>query len=232
MTGVQKLLFRSITDKNLTTLISKSIKNTIKQSILPIFASQNYVLMKLEKKRLTALVIEWLDFEKQRTPFECISLEEKQSILLDSLDITLRADRIDKAHNNEHIIIDYKSSVSTGIDWFSDKPDAPQLLLYLISSKYPITTIALAQVKANKMLFQGISAKESPIPGIYSLDEYGLNTTWSKQKRKWQEILTNLANEFNQGLANVQPKYVTTCQTCNFQMLCRINDNGIINDSR
>lgn len=144
--------------------------------------------------------------------------------------MNLRVDRIDQI-DDEFAIIDYKSTTYAGVDWFGNRPDAPQLLLYLISSKLPISSIIFGQIKLGKMLYRGLAYKDVGITGVNVLEEIDDKQKWQQQKKAWQNSLANLADDFNNGVAELDPKYITTCSGCDYHMLCRINDQRVSYDN-
>lgn len=212
-------------------LIKDAVDLAIQSNLSAKFIKYYKNLLKIEKIRLNNLIKEWLEFENARDNFSVKHLEHKQKIILGDLAFNLRIDRIDKI-NGAFAIVDYKSSAATGIDWFSDRPDAPQLLMYLISSQLDIRSLVLAQVKRGNMLYRGITCSQDGFLGLDTYPEIQDKHAWDSQKVQWQNTLEQLVENFKDGHAYIQPKYTTTCDNCGFNQLCRVNDEAIYYHAR
>jgi len=102
-----------------------------------------------------------------------------------------------------------------------ERPDAPQLPLYLVATEPDAVAIAFAQVKAGNMKFTALAADETLLPVYKSLPDIG----WDAQVAAWRKVLERLATQFAAGAAAVQPKNPqTTCRNCELQPLCRIHE--------
>jgi len=128
---------------------------------------------------------------------------------------------VDELEDGRRIVIDYKSTAGPASAWLGERPDAPQLPLYLIATEPAAAAIAFAQVKAGDMKFLALAADETLLPVRKSLPELG----WDAQVAEWRRVLTRLAAQFAAGEAAVQPKNPrTTCRNCDLQPLCRIHE--------
>ena len=139
--------------------------------------------------------------------------------------LTLRGkiDRVDELDDGRRIVIDYKSTAKGVKAWLGDRPDEPQLPLYLVASETGARGIAFAQVKAGaqNMKFVALAADETLLPVKKALPEAG----WDAQVAEWGRVLERLASQFAAGDAAVQPKKPgTTCRNCDVQPLCRIHE--------
>lgn len=184
----------------------------------------------LEKNRLIKLINKWLDLEKKRPPFKVIDHEKKIKIQLGQLELNLRIDRIDQLENQNYLIIDYKTgSYITSKSWLSDRPDDPQLPLYLVFSSPQTVSIAFSQVTIKTCSFKGLSQYNLDIKGIKPIsEETEITHTWEELRKTWLTNLNNLASEFFQGYAAVEPKNPKqTCNHCSLGTLCRINEKRI-----
>ena len=74
------------------------------------------------------------------------------------------------------------------------------------------------QLKSGKINCAGLSEEKQNISGVASLKK---DETWSEHRKKWQQQLTDLAMEFQQGHCPPQPSHLNLCQQCDFQNLCR-----------
>lgn len=189
----------------------------------------------LERDRLMTIVKEWLNIEKERTPFSVVEHESERHITIGSLSLNLQIDRIDKLEDGREIIIDYKTGLTNTTHWFTDRPTEPQLPIYCVygkdKSSNDFSGIAYAQVRAGKMAFKGIKEEgdfESPAAGITSIAESknidGINN-WETLLNHWKKTLEKLSDDFCQGNAAIDP-LESACTYCELQSLCRIQDDG------
>ncbi|MGH9482568.1 MAG: PD-(D/E)XK nuclease family protein, partial [Terriglobales bacterium] len=182
-------------------------------------------LAALERERLVATTLAWLELEKQRRPFQVEAQEGETALSFAGLDLRLKLDRVDTLAGGGLALLDYKSGTTTLRDWgYAAKPRmrAPQLPLYLVShpQRDQIAAVAFAQVRRGDMSFHG---KERE-PGV--LLGKPLHTRkplpWPVQLEIWQHELERVAEEYRTGLAPVDPLDATTCTHCDLPALCRI----------
>jgi probable DNA repair protein len=181
----------------------------------------------IEQTRLNKLIFNWLLLEKKRQPFRVLAKEVTQEISIANMSIQLRIDRIDALPDGTHVIIDYKSGNNSYRDWLSDRPDEPQLPLYCVTSKIPISGLSFAQIQAKQIRFNGITIEPDCLPNIPALSEMNsdalLPKTWLDLMQQWQAVLKTLSIDFYNGQAKVDPKNSDkTCKYCDLKPLCRI----------
>lgn len=191
--------------------------------------------LQVEQRRLIRLIREWLDAEKNRDCFTVIAIEEKCYIQLDNLRLSMRLDRLDELADGRHIIIDYKTSKQSIQSVLGERPDEPQLPLYMTmpDPELGVAGIAFGIVKSGEIGFVGLTDSSGLLPGIKDYSQL----TGCKSFNSWQEIitafrqnLTNLAVGFCSGEASVDPKkFPATCEFCDLHMFCRIYER--VNDS-
>lgn len=198
----------------------------------PAQTHQNSYLV-LEKIRLKKLTLDWLQVEKERAPFIVTSSEKEEKIQLNQLSISMRIDRIDQLESGKHLIIDYKTGANKETkSWLGDRPEEPQLPLYAQLDSTCTAGIAFAQVAAGKHSFKGISQYPLDIKGIAVAEEMRATDKkdWPTLTAEWRSVLTKLGDDFYHGKAEVDPKEKTTCQYCGLKPLCRIHQDGGIQD--
>lgn len=179
----------------------------------------------LERTRLERLLREWLALEQSRTEFVVRAREEKVTLPLAQLTLTLRIDRIDELPDKSRVIMDYKSSASSIGDWMGERPAKPQLLLYGLAAPGLADGLAFAQVRADDCKFVGLG-KTAFAPGVrtdldkYVEDEEG---AWEALNARWADALQALAQAFVDGEAQVDPLSASSCTWCGLQSLCRVD---------
>lgn len=212
---------------DLENLLNSAAKNAVlqMQQYKPVALSGRFA--QIEQQRLVRLIREWLQEEKKRDPFTVIAIEENCNIQVGDLILHGRLDRVDELGNGQHIVIDYKTRKQSIQTMMGERPDEPQLPLYLVvTEEQQAAGIAFAAVKLGEMGFAGIGRDADLLPGIKAFS--GLNG--SKQFNSWEELivtwrhhLTSLADGFSSGDAKVNPKnFPTTCEYCDMQLFCRI----------
>ena len=174
----------------------------------------------LEVQRLIRLAGEWLEVERGRTPFEIFELEQKKTLAIGGLSLNGRIDRMDRLADGSCAIIDYKTgSRATPNDWMGERPDEPQLPLYVVSAQQNVSAVAFAKLKTGEMKFAGLSQRENELPGVKPAK------SWPGLIQYWKTELEKLASGFAQGEARVDPKRgLATCRNCDLQPLCRVHE--------
>jgi RecB family exonuclease len=178
-----------------------------------------YVTM--QRERLRRLLRPWLEHELMRPNFVVKQREEKaEDVQIGPLHLSLRVDRVDETEGGE-LVIDYKTGrVSTG-DWLSERPDAPQLPLYaVVSDATRLGGVAFARLRVGKdMGWKGFAQRE----GVLLKPDRLKTESFAAQVEEWRGVLTNLAEQFAAGEAEVRPKsYPKTCKYCGQRLLCRV----------
>ncbi|WP_298625422.1 PD-(D/E)XK nuclease family protein [uncultured Legionella sp.] len=222
---IMELFWRTIgSQKQLLSLNSQVLEQHVEQAIRSALSNtiQNHadsfpeLIQEVELVRLKRLVLSFLEWEKQRPEFEIAALEESYSINLAGLDFSVRVDRLDRVEGSKWVI-DYKSSLPVSKPWNEDRPTEPQLLLYTLLDK-EINTLLLMQLKTGTLLCSGLSENKLDIKGINTLKK---EESWELRRNEWQQHLTNLAEELQQGHCPPQPASAALCGYCDFQNLCR-----------
>jgi probable DNA repair protein len=223
----------SISDHDLHALLDVSIDEALREHAHAQLQQKSYLA--LEKQRLRKLILDWLQIEKLRSPFTVISSETSTDIQLNKLNINVRIDRIDELQDGKKLIIDYKtgSNVSRS-GWYGERPEAPQLPLYAQIDSMQTAGITYAHVAAGKLGFVGVSQYDLEIRGITPSTDLpsAENKDWKQLTEEWHLNLHQLADDFYQGKAEVDPKDPKkTCEHCKLKPLCRIYEyNGYLED--
>jgi len=183
-------------------------------------------LRELEFHRLTDLAVDWLKLELDRPPFHVMALERKQTITIGGITIQARIDRIDRLQDGSLLIIDYKTGKVSPSNWFGQRPSQPQLPLYAVA--LDANAIAFAQIIRHQCQWIGYSAEPTEISKVrvLSSDVTHANNpvdgaNWPAQIEAWRSHLTQLAVQFRNGYAAIDP-LSKACQQCDLSPLCRV----------
>lgn len=207
----------TINEGDLKEILSNAAKESIAgiQRDRPTTFSKRFT--KIEHQRLVRLTLEWLNEEKKRSDFKVIAIEDKRRIELGGLALTARLDRVDQLNDGQIIIIDYKTGDSSVNAMCGERPDEPQLPLYLVASEPSATAVVLAHVKTGSMRFDALARDRDLFPGTKAGPE------WKQLVISWRTDLTRIAVSFSEGNARVNPKkHLDTCRNCDLQPFCRI----------
>ncbi len=88
----------------------------------------------------------------------------------------------------------------------------------------------LCQIHPDELKFKGISKNDLGIKSIELLQDIAVaeKASWEEQLQKWQTSLNQVAAEFLQGNAEVNPKNpADTCRHCQLKFACRINEKSL-----
>ena len=197
-------------------------------------ASMPHAYLALEETRLIALVSDWLRFEAARIPFAVEEIEFETGTNIAGLDLHLRLDRIDRLIDDSLLVIDYKSGNVTPRSWDLPRPDDVQLALYAGFALDPAAGLpgglVFAKVRAGQHEFSGrvFDVNGQLLPGLGSRKALGKERLTEEALRDWRAYIENLAIQFIQGRAEVDPRdYPKTCERCGLQTLCRVYESRV-----
>jgi probable DNA repair protein len=180
----------------------------------------------IEQRRLVRLAQEWLNEDKKRDDFAVIAIEDKRSIEIGGLELTTRLDRVDELSDGRRIVIDYKTRAPSVSAMLGERPEEPQLPLYLITAEPAAVAVAFAQVKTGEMRFTALARDGDLLPEGKALresrhaDQYA---SWEDLVGAWRADLARIAADFIVGNAKIDPKtYPHTCRYCDVRSVCRI----------
>jgi len=175
----------------------------------------------VEITRLQRLAQACFAWEKQRPAFEVLDVEKTVTLELAGLSLKLRIDRLDRV-GEDAWVIDYKTSLPSPLPWWEERPQSPQLLLYALADE-TISTLLFVALKKGQIYPKGLSEEKETTLGISGLKK---NEHWTGIRQYWQQQITLLAEEYQQGHCPPKPATASICQTCDFQSLCRFRVLG------
>lgn len=180
-----------------------------------------------EKRRLKARIAAWLEMEAGRQPFTVEACEQPlQDVPVGDLRLNLRADRIDLLADGSRLLVDYKTGIVSPSSWDGDRPEDPQLPLYAAYGNVDnVSGIVFARIRADKIEFDGrVRDARGQLSATARLKNALIRDPYSDAMRDaWARGLKNLAAEFQNGLAIIQP-LPHACRNCGFQPLCRVRE--------
>lgn len=190
-------------------------------------------LRKVEADRLFRQVMDYLELEKTRDPFEVTGFEQEILPEIEGQTIRLIIDRIDKLPSGEELIIDYKTGKVEAKKWFGGRPEDPQLPLYAISAGKTPAAVVFAIIRDDGCGYKGVVRRGGLFPDLppkeskatQELVEAGLEMP--KTIASWRRVLHRLMGDFLAGEAAIDPKNGRkTCDNsyCELQSLCRIGE--------
>jgi len=190
----------------------------------------------LEKRRLHDLLLQWLEEERLRGSFTVVDSECETTWQFQNLTLKLRIDRVDKTADDKLVLVDYKTSRSTSVDWEDARPVNSQLMLYSLSvaqeQRHPESVGAtfFAQVNIENTAFRGLAQDKGIYPGV-SVEELrgkwnGLSdeASWDSLINHWEASLGALVTEFLSGYVAIAPLKASSCIYCQIRPVCRIDE--------
>ncbi len=227
-----------LSDNALEQIIDHNIRECSKQFF---HQSGGKGFFKAQMQWLNKLLLEWFTLEKnQPQAFRVIECEKKQPLILGRLTLNFKIDRMDEFADKTLRLIDYKTGTTgTIVDWFGDRPKEPQLPLYALAhacakqnnDAAPLSVLQFGQVRAGQCRYVGINEDNLLKTAKHVSDKFsGLETAglddaldiWQSLIAFWQGQLTELANQYYAGHAEVNPLNNATCDHCDLPGLCRI----------
>lgn len=182
----------------------------------------------IEKRRLIGLSRAWLEQDRRRGAFTVVAVEDKRGMAIGGLTLNARLDRVDETADGRRIVIDYKTGKATAGSMLGERPDEPQLPLYLLTAESGAAAVAFAQVRAGDMKYVGLARDAELLPGIKAWAESRYRDrypAWPDVIAAWQADLERIARQFAAGVAAVDPKrHPDTCRLCDQQAFCRIRE--------
>ena len=185
-------------------------------------------MVELEQQRLATLMVQWLELDAARPPFQVVETEEWHEVRLGPLTLQTRVDRMDELTDGSRAIFDYKTGEVKLKSWLESRPDEPQLPVYATAAGTALRGVAFACLKPGALGYRGLAERGGIAEGIEVYADYRRQPPgvgdWQGLLGFWRTHLTGLAEEYAGGEARVDPKGPQTCARCHLAMLCRIHE--------
>ncbi|OIO74574.1 MAG: hypothetical protein AUJ57_01995 [Zetaproteobacteria bacterium CG1_02_53_45] len=196
-------------------------------------------LREIEVHRMQAVLLEWLELESQRPPFQLLSVEKSYRLLLPEqgerqFSVQITADRIDRDADGRRILIDYKTGAKLSVGkWIGSRIEEPQLPLYAMAAELgEDDAVSYARVRSGEMGFEGLAGEDVGINGITPCDgKRNSPDGWGGVLDSWRENINVLAGEFADGRCEVSPRDEKACNYCGLEAVCRIEETGFDMDA-
>lgn len=194
----------------------------------------NTAMQALQQAVLQPLIVQWLQLEKARAPFRNVKTEQSLQVAIGRLRLDMQVDRIDQLEDDSLVVVDYKTSRRLSVAaWNPPRPEQPQLPLYAVqlsTNQQPVAAVMFAQLAPGSVQPVGLTSDESIMEGLQlgDFDEAAAKPgkyqpPLSQLLPEWEQELTDLAQQFAQGHAEVMPKDPSSCAYCDLKPLCRID---------
>lgn len=222
----------SIDDAALEALLEKAARDAMQRQRRERPGTLSGRFAGIEMRRLARLARDWLALERGRGDFSVFAVEAKRAIAIGGLEFNGRLDRVDETADGRRIVIDYKTRAPGVAAWLGERPEEPQLPLYLLAAEPAASAIAFAQVRAGEMKLVALAADDGILPGARTLPDGRLKRaadSWGEQLVFWRAELERLARGFAGGEAAVDPK-PGACEYCDLKPLCRIHARSAAGD--
>lgn len=199
-------------------LVRGIIKNVLERRKSTRKALRTPSFMNVEQARLERIIGQWLDLERERQSFRVLGQEEKRTVTVGGIEISIREDRVDILENGDLVILDYKTGQCNTRFWDGDRPDEPQLPIYATVADSPVAGIFFGSLKVGKVAFEGRATGKGIVPGRKQRDDFGPQTI-----QQWKQALQALGKNIRDGCAVVDPKdSKKTCDYCTLPTFCRV----------
>ncbi len=178
--------------------------------------------------RLSQLLRVWLEQEMLRRPFTILETERGHTVDLGGIELRIRPDRTDLLADGTLALIDYKTGRVKRSMWDGDRPEQPQLLLYLAAAEQAVTAIAFGCLKAGST---GWELYGEDVPGQFATNKRAAvpEGGWPAFVARSRDAINRLTREFREGFAAVDPlKGEETCKYCEQKPFCRIAEVALI----
>ncbi len=195
-------------ESELETLVREKIKQVLQHY-------SNNAFSHVEALKIHAVVMQFIDKDKQREDFQVLSTEQALQAEVSGLKFNIKLDRVDQMANGDRIIFDYKTGqVGT---WCGAHMSEVQLPIYATTTGSD--GAALIHLSADEIKFTGLARDKDSLPkGVRTQSAC---QDWDAQIKTWHTQLQQASNDFQAGKAEVLPNK-KACDYCDYELLCRV----------
>ncbi len=164
-----------------------------------------------------------LDVDEGRASFQVLEVEDRRRVSFAGLQFNIQRDRVEEVHDQQRIVMDYKTGSVSARDWYGERPKNPQLPLYAVLEArdgHTLAGVLFAQYREGDWKFSGELTEASLLPKEAMSKRKPID--FSEALPAWESALTDLADELRNGVARVDPQS-SACQFCGLQAACRID---------
>jgi hypothetical protein len=153
-------------------------------------------LYELEAEQLERVLAALLAAEEARGPFRVRAVEQRATMALGALTLSVRIDRIDELGDGSIAIIDYKTGErATSAAWFGTRLKDAQVPLYASESTETVAAAVVARLAVTGTRYSGFW----PAGAFPGRSMQGAHPDPAVQREIWREQLALLAAEFAAG---------------------------------
>ncbi len=164
-------------------------------------------VVQAEQRRLHALMLEWLQLDRCRAPFELAAVEQRMRFERYGYLLDIRMDRMDRLSDGRFLVIDYKTGQAGTAGWAGERLLDPQLPLYvnLLDSHedFPIVGAVFARVKTGHCRYVGVAdTAELNTVGIEAIG-HSKRTALTRRFADWSEMMAHWQRQIDGLLAEI-----------------------------
>jgi ATP-dependent helicase/nuclease subunit B len=225
----------SLTDQEMELLVDEGIETgffwVARDDVPPMLKGS-------EKQLLKRTLIEWLETEKERAPFNVVAIEMTKTIQLGDYSVKVRLDRVDDVilgNSNIAIAIDYKSgendiNQAMASKFKSQLPLAslPSTSTNMTGKTRPVFTgeigaVGYANVRLNGSALSGIGRDDSLLDfGVSDANNHRSRSApkgWTELQTHWKEKMVDSIKNYAEGRLTYTPSK-KACEFCPNKNFC------------
>jgi RecB family exonuclease len=202
----------------------------VAEAIAPLRAGADAVrlrLLDMEQRWLEARVLELLQQDLDRPPFDVVHVEAPFTLDVGGLQVRLKLDRVDRLGDGSLAVIDYKSGLQARpAAWMGERPELPQLPLYVRAvGADNVGAVAFGVVRRGATGYLGYARDAAGFVQLTPFDAskrtFADYPDWNSMLVEWSRRLDALAVEHARGDARLAPDQRKACRHCHLPGLCR-----------
>ncbi len=218
--------------------VAQAINAAIKIALNAVSKQQKTLsenLLALEHERLFKLVSDWLAYEKARDiSFEIIACEAGKKVIIGTIEVTLKIDRIHQLQNGGIEFVDYKTGQKPSMNsWGEARMIEPQLPIYAVfygeaNAENTITGVQFGMVKTAEHAFLGVSERNFEAEVDKRKPKWIQQfTSWQDLLKHWQTSIEAIAHEIKIGEAAVNFSDESDLAYCEVTPLLRLPERQL-----